>query len=41
LTQRGIEQILELDLNEQEQRQFSESALSIKKNIQRLAIFHH
>jgi len=41
LTQRGIEQILELDLNEQEQRQFNESALSIKKNIQRLAIFHH
>lgn len=41
LSQNGIAQIIELDLNELEQRQFNESAASIKLNIQRLAVVHH
>ncbi|TCL07394.1 L-lactate dehydrogenase [Sodalis ligni] len=41
LTQRGIEQIIELDFNELEQRQFDDSAAAIKTNIQRLAVLHH
>ncbi|HEY0208731.1 L-lactate dehydrogenase [Acerihabitans sp.] len=41
LAQRGVEQIIELDLNDMEQRQFDDSAATIKNNIQRLAVVHH
>jgi L-lactate dehydrogenase len=41
LTQRGIDKIIELNLNELEQRQFDNSAAVIKTNIQRLAVLHH
>lgn len=41
LSQRGVQQIIELDLNDHEHRQFNDSAAVIGQNIQRLAIHHH
>ncbi len=41
LAQKGIEQIIELDLNDTEQHQFAASAQVILQNIQTLAVVHH
>ncbi|TKI05172.1 L-lactate dehydrogenase [Martelella alba] len=41
LSQQGVDQIIELDLDDQERRHFDDSAAVLKTHIQRLAIVHH